>query len=132
MLEYAIANIFNSGFFMLVFNTADAVDSPLFKLGLFNCNCKRLIMSETYILYILTNIIDSLAYTHVVCGKVWVERIIPVLILSFTSTNQIICLHASLSHFVFFHFVHISMGQIVNNFIFFFTENQHFFFSQKI
>ena len=34
--------------------------------------------------------------------------------------------------FFFLHFVHISMGQIVNNFLFFFTENQQpYFFHWK-
>ena len=36
-------------------------------------------------------------------------------------------IYLEISSFIL-HFVHISMGQIVNNFIIFFSENQHFIF----
>ena len=43
-----------------------------------------------------------------------------------SATNQINFVHALRNHFIFFlHFVHMSMGQMVNNF--FFNENQQHF-----
>ena len=54
-----------------------------------------------------------------------------------STTNQIICVHALRNHaqsfYFFLHFVHISMGHIVNNFILFSLKfNNMLFFSMKI
>ena len=60
-------------------------------------------------------------------GTAFTSKLINLL---YSATNQIIFSHTSHNLFIFFlHFVHISMGQIVNNLL---TENQNYFiFFQK-